>query len=90
MTDQHVGDAEFCLQAFGKFLHHAPSHRDATAKRDGLARTYGLGAVAGLGPVAAVAIAGATVLSGRDLFSLDQQLDIPGGGEYGAGQVEDV
>ena len=82
LLTQHYAD--FCQQAFGKFLHHAPNNGDEKAKRDGLARTYGMGAgaalgVAGLAGVAGVA--GAAVLSGHDLFSLDQQLGIPGGSQ---------
>jgi hypothetical protein len=87
LTQQY---ADFCQQAFGRFLHHAPTNGDQKAKSDGLARTYGLGATAALGVVGLAGIAGATALSGRDLFSLDQQLGIPGGNEYSPEKLESL
>ena len=87
LTQQY---ADFCQQAFGKFLHHAPTNGDEKAKRDGLARTYGLGAGAALGVAGIAGIAGATALSGHDLFSLDQQLGIPGGSQYAPDALADL
>lgn len=90
LTQQY---ADFCQQAFGKFLHHAPTRGDEKAKRDGLARTYGMGAGAALGVagLAGVAgIAGAAVLSGHDLFSLDAQLGIAGGSQYTPDALADL
>ena len=87
LTQQY---ADFCQQAFGKFLHHAPTNGDEKAKRDGLARTYGLGAGAALGVAGLAGVAGAVALSGHDLFSLDQQLGIPGGSQYSPDALADL
>ncbi len=87
LTQQY---ADFCQQAFGKFLHHAPTNGDEKGKRDGLARTYGLGAGAALGVAGLAGVAGAAVLSGHDLFSLDQQLGIPGGSHYTPDALADL
>ena len=87
LTQQY---AEFCQQAFGKFLHHAPTHGNEKAKRDGLARTYGMGAGTALGVAGLAGVAGAVALSGHDLFSLDQQLGIPGGSQYPPDALADL
>ena len=87
LTQQY---AEFCQQAFGKFLHHAPTHGNEKAKRDGLARTYGMGAGTALGVAGLAGVAGAVALSGHDLFSLDQQLGIPGGSQYTPDALADL
>lgn len=87
LTQQY---ADFCQQAFGKFLHHAPTNGDEKANRDGLARTYGLGAGAALGVAGLAGVAGAAALSGHDLFSLDQQLGIPGGSQYSPDALTDL
>jgi len=87
--------ADFCDNAFGKFLHHTPHSVGDKAQKDGLARTYGLGARAAggaalMGMASVAGVAGAAALSGRDLFSLDQTLGVPDGNSYTANDLSDL
>jgi hypothetical protein len=67
--------AEFCDEAFGRFLHHAPTELLDTPTEDGLRRTLHI--AESLPPHLLAGAAGAMVL-----FTIDEELGIEGGHTY--------
>jgi hypothetical protein len=77
---------EFCTQAFGRYLHHAPAGQTQEREDKSLANTLHQLRSGSPDPAASWAMLGAVPL----LFALDKQLGIPGGHYFDSGDMDEL
>jgi len=78
--------ADFCQQAFGKYLHHTPKAMMETPTKDALANTLHQLRLPPVSPTAAYATIGALPL----LFALDRELGFKDGHVYDEPAIQDL